>query len=146
MTAFWKAWLASWCWIVVVFGAVLTGAASEVTDGPTRLLIAVMNPSIPPQLDPLHRFAIGLMGAVTLGWGLTLRVAIAAAHRLGDAAGPAWRGLATAVLIWFAIDSMISIATGLALNAVSNAVLTIGLLIPLSASGVLTAQPQRMTA
>jgi hypothetical protein len=33
-----------------------------------------------------------------------------------------WRGLSRAVLIWFVVDSVLSVATGFPLNAVSNAV------------------------
>ncbi len=95
--------------------------------------------AVPPDaLDqPIVRFGIGLQGALTLGWGLTMMALIEAAKTL-DA--PVWRKLTLALVVWYVIDSAISIATGLALNAVSNTVLMAGYLIPVLASGVLKHQ------
>ena len=50
---------------------------------------------------------------------------------------PGLARLTTAMLIWFVIDSAFSVSTGFALNAVSNIVLVILLMVPLLASGAL---------
>jgi hypothetical protein len=60
--------MAGWCGFVGVFGAMLTGAAFEATEGPTRVLFAVLGaPEL--TLDPPLRFSLALLGAVTLGLG-----------------------------------------------------------------------------
>ena len=84
--------------------------------------------------DRAMRFSVGLMGCVTLGWGLTLAaVAIA-----GPAPVRMWRGVTLGVLIWFACDSTISVLTGFALNAASNAVLLAAYMVLAVGSGALT--------
>ena len=137
MSIFWRNWLTVWGWAVALFGLALAGAGLEATDGPTRLLFAVLNGPEALVLNAQMRFAVALMGAVTCGWALTLLVTFDAAHRLGAAGGPTWRGVMLSASVWYVIDSSLSIATGFGLNAVSNTLLMAGLLAPLLASGVL---------
>ncbi|MBR7620363.1 hypothetical protein JKL49_13290 [Phenylobacterium sp. 20VBR1] len=137
MNRFWRNWLTVWAWLVAVFGLVLAGAGLEATDGPTRLIFGLVNGPEDLVLNAQMRFAVALMGAVTLGWAITLMVTFDAAHRLGAQAGPTWRGVLASMAAWFVIDSGLSIATGFGLNAVSNTLLMAGLLLPLLASGVL---------
>jgi hypothetical protein len=137
MSAFWRNWLTVWGWAVVAFGVlIMTGAAPQ-TDAVLGAVLSVMNPAANLAFDPTHRFAFGLMGAVSAGWGLTFLVLFDAAHRLGAAAGPVWRGVAGATVVWYVVDSAISLATGFALNAASNTALLVALLVPLFAAGVL---------
>lgn len=135
MSAFWRGWLNVWSVIVVVFGIVLAGAGLDATDGVAEMLFGIMGPPGGFEWTPHLRFATALMGAVTLGWGLTFLAAFGAAHRLGDQAGPVWRMLTVAAVAWFVIDSALSITTGFWLNAVSNTGLILGYLAPLIASG-----------
>lgn len=138
MTSFWRNWLTIWSGAVALFGLILCGAAFEATDGVARTLLAAMGDA-QPEFDRPLRFAVGLMGAVTFGWGMTLHVAFGAAHRLApDQARPVWAALTIVTLIWYVVDSAVSIAAGFALNAVSNTVFVIAYLIPVLASGVLT--------
>lgn len=134
MTKFWQTWLTIWCAAVALFGLLLAGAAFEATQAPTRLLLTLMSPTGTAAFDPQSRFAIGLMGAVTLGWGLTAWVLIAAAPSLPPAI---WSRLTAAIVVWFVIDSTISIATGFWLNAVSNTLITAAYLLPILRTGVL---------
>lgn len=142
MTAFWRTWLTVWCWAVGVFGVVLAGAAFEPTSGPARLILGIMNPTAAGEFDALHRFSIGLVGAVTLGWGLTLLAAIQAAVRLGDR--QLWLGITGAAIVWYVVDSVISVATGFALNAASNTLIVAAYLLPVLRSGVLSAPAGRL--
>ena len=136
MTAFWKGWLNLWCLGVALLGLVLAGAAFEATDGPVRMLLAIWG-GPPYDPDAHHRFSYGLSGAVTFGWSLSLYAAIRAATMLGDAGTPIWRIVGISALLWFAIDSSISVATGFWPNAVANTVFLTLFFVPLLASGVL---------
>lgn len=121
MTAFWKNWLNLWCVTVTLFGAILALAAFAPTDGAARLVFALFQMPLRDDMDNLHRFSIGLMGAVTMGWGMTLYVAFQAAHLLDAAHAPRiWRNITVVALIWYAVDSYISVMTGYWLNALSN--------------------------
>lgn len=134
MTKFWQTWLTIWCLFVALFGLILAGAAFEGTQAPARLLLTLMSPTNTASFDPQSRFAIGLMGAVTLGWGLTAWVLVAAAPALPPTV---WRRLTAAFALWYVIDSTISIATGYWLNAVSNTLIVAAYLLPVTRSGVL---------
>lgn len=138
MAGIWKNWITVWCWAVIVFGAVLAAAGLPATDGVARVLFGVVGGLAPDpaMFEPTGmRFAVALMGAVTLGWGFTILFLLPAIHAAG---APAWKGLTAAILIWFVIDSAFSVATGFALNAVSNTGLLIAYLVPVLASGALT--------
>ena len=137
MSSLWRNWLTAWSVVVVIFGLVLAGAGLEPTDGVAEALLSIMGPSGAFEWTPHLRFATALMGAVTMGWGLTFFAVFGAANRLGDQAGPVWRLLTLALVVWFVIDSVLSVATGFWLNAVSNAGLLTGYLVPVLASGVL---------
>lgn len=141
MSGFWRNWMTVWCWAVGVFGVVLAGAGLEATSGPSRLVFALLQGPEALVLNAQMRFSVALMGAVTLGWSLTLMTTIKAALKLGEAGRSTWIGLIVSVLTWFVIDSSLSIATGFGLNAVSNAILLAGFLLPLFQSGVLRASP-----
>lgn len=139
MNRFWQNWLTIWAAGVTIFGLILAGGAFAATDGLTRMLFELFGMPIPAQPDPHHRFAIGLMGAVTMGWGLTYFATFKALHALpSDHAAPAWRFILFASFVWYAIDSWISVATGFWTNAVSNTLLLVMLLIPLLGSGMLS--------
>ena len=138
MTRFWRIWLDVWCLAVGAFGIVLIGGAFAATDGPARAVLAIINPAADLDFSPTLRFALALMGAVTLGWSITLGAAIRAADALGTAGAPVWRMVTWSVVGWYVIDSSLSVATGFALNAVSNSVLLAGYLLPVLRSGVLT--------
>ena len=138
MAGLWKNWITVWCWAVIVFGAVLAAAGLPAMDGVARVLFGVVGslPADPAMFEPTGmRFAVALMGAVTLGWGFTILFLLPAIHAAG---APAWKGLTAAILIWFVVDSAFSVATGFALNAVSNTGLLIAYLVPVLASGALT--------
>jgi hypothetical protein len=137
MSAFWRNWLNIWCVAVIVFGLALAGAGLEATDGVAELLFGIIGPPGEMAWTPHLRFTTALMGAVTMGWGLTFLATFMAAHRLGDQAGPVWRMLTLGVVVWFVVDSGLSVATGFWLNAVSNTALLAGYLVPVLASGVM---------
>ncbi len=137
MTAFWRTYFTTWSIFVMVFGLVLAGAGLPALDGIATLIFAIIGGADPVWTAEL-RFATALMGAVTLGWGMTLLTAIRAAITLGDQSASVWRGLLIATLVWVVIDSAMSVATGFWLNAVSNAIISAAFVIGVIGSGVLS--------
>lgn len=137
MSAFWRGWLIVWCWLVIVFGLVLAGGGLDATDGPAEMIYGIVGGGASFEWTPHLRFSVALMGAVTMGWGITFLATFMAAHRLGDQAAPVWRLATGGVLVWFIIDSALSAATGFALNVVPNVALLIGYIVPVAASGVM---------
>ena len=147
MSSFWKNWLTLWAAFVTVFGVVLALGAFPATDGIARALFTLFGSPLPQPMDADLRFCLGLMGAVTMGWGLSYAVLFAAIARVPrDAAAKLWRMTLAASAVWFVVDSTISIATRIPLNAVSNTALMIALLVPLLASGALTGASNRQTS
>ncbi len=138
MSEFYRQWLNIWAWGVIAFGAILALFALPATELPSRLFYEVIGNPIAAEPDRHFRFAMGLMGCISMGWGLTMLTCFKAAALLDEEkAGSVWRGFTFAALFWFVTDSAASIYTGFPLNAVSNAVLTGLYLIPVWRSGVL---------
>jgi hypothetical protein len=141
MSGIWRTWLNLWAGAVVVFGIVLAGGGLDATDQPVGLLLTLLGGGGgAPEWTAHLRFGVALMGAVTIGWGITFSAAFMAAHRLGDAAAPIWRMITVAVAMWFLIDGALSIATGFALNVVPNTALLIAYLVPVLATGALSSR------
>lgn len=137
MSRLWSNWLVVWCWGVLAFGALLSTAAIPALDGFMRQLFTLFatDPATANAFDQnAVRFGLGLQGALTIGWSLTMFALIDAAKTIG---APAWRALTLSLLAWYAIDSAISVATGFWPNAISNTALMIAYAIPILASGVL---------
>ncbi|CAN5276405.1 hypothetical protein BH09PSE2_BH09PSE2_00250 [soil metagenome] len=139
MSTFWRRWLQAWCAVVGLFGLLLAGGAFPLTGAPAEALLRMFNTAVAPDFAAPLRFAVALMGCVTLGWSLTFLAAMQAAWRLGEGANSVWAMLTASLAVWFVMDSSLSIATGYGLNAVSNAVLFGLYLIPIWRSGVLGA-------
>ena len=139
MTGFWRTWMTVWVVGVVLFGIILAGAATEATTGPLRLFFsAVLHDPLSAEPGREFRFITALLGAVSIGWGLTYYAVLRVADTVEAAiAGRLWRGLTAGLLAWFVIDSTLSIMTGYPLNAVSNVVLFGAYMVPMLASGVL---------
>ncbi len=137
MSAFWRSWLNVWAWVVIVFGLVLAGGGLDATDGIADAVFVLMGGGAAIEWTPHLRFSVALMGAVTMGWGVTYLALFMAAHRLGGQAAPVWRLATFGMIVWFVIDSALSVATGFWMNAVSNTGLAIGYLAPVLASGAM---------
>ncbi len=134
MPKFWKQWLTIWCWIIIAFGIILTGAAFQITSAPTRFFYDLLDGPGQLRLYPHTRFSIALMGAITIGWGLTLLAIVQAASQLGK---KIWIPTTIAISAWYVIDGILSIATGFGLNVIPNTILFAGFLIPVIQSGAL---------
>jgi hypothetical protein len=138
MSKVWQNTFSAWAIFVALFGLVLAGGAFAATDSLTAAVFSLFGNPLPADIDSHHRFAIGLMGAVTLGWGLTFYGAFKALFALEPAkAAPIWRYLLGVSLLWYVVDSGISIATGFWMNAVSNTIVMVLFLILLVKSGAM---------
>ncbi len=132
------AWMKGWCAAVGLFGMVLIGGGFEATSAPIRLFFDFLDGPGELDLNPHLRFTLAILGAVTIGWSLTLMMVMQATDRLEKPASKSiWMGLAASIAIWYVIDSSLSIATGFWHNAVSNTILSATFLIPVIRSGVL---------
>ena len=136
MQGFWKIWMTIWCWGVLLFGVVLALVVVPVADAAPRFVFAMLSGDRAKvallDQSPM-KFGLGLQGALTIGWALTMLTMVRAAN-VGGA--PIWRALTVALLAWFVIDSAISVITGFPLNAVSNALLMASYLASVLATGV----------
>ncbi|MBU4433402.1 MAG: hypothetical protein KKC14_03195 [Alphaproteobacteria bacterium] len=141
MSGFWRGWFAIWCVSIGLFGAVLSGGAFEATSTPVRLLLAGLRGPAEAPLDPTLRFSLAVMGAVSIGWAVTLFLVIRAAIALEARGRPLWTAMTVGLVSWFVIDSTLSVATGFGLNVVPNSVLLIFYGFGLIGSGCLRRAP-----
>ena len=137
MTAFWRIWLIVWAWSVILFGVVIAGGAFEATSSLIKFIFETVQGGGTIAFDPVLRFSLGVMGGVTIGWGVTGLLAIMAAIRLGEAGQPVWNAITFGLVAWFIIDSSLSVATGFGLNVIPNVALLAGYLIAIFATGKL---------
>ena len=136
MSGFWRSWVNVWCWATLLFGVVLALGAHPAVNGPARayydLIFFPVDGS--PELDgQALRLTVGVLGAVMIGWAVTIMAAVRAAHE----GAALWRPLTLAMGVWYGVDSAISIAGGAPMNAVSNTVFFAAWLTPMLATGVL---------
>lgn len=136
MNGFWRSWLQVWCWLTLGVGVMFALGAAPAADGGVRLFYDVIYWPADGQ-SPFGeevRLTAALLGAVMIGWAITIFGLIAAAEQVGASA---WRTLTLGVVAWWAIDSAISVALGAPVNAASNTLFLAGYLAPVLASGVL---------
>ena len=117
--AFWEKLLHLWCWLVAGFGLMFAGGGLAVTDAGAGLFYWLVSGGA---LDAGSfeaagmRSTVAIMGAVMFGWGCSLIVIF----RAVGADVRVWRGLAWAIIAWYVVDSALSVATGIPLNAGTN--------------------------
>lgn len=131
-------WLNAMCAVVVVTGLVMAGGALPQTEWGARLLLEWQNGG-PLALDRAARVLTGVLGGVMCGWGVTLFAGFQAIEAVADARLRTrfWRIMLAGILVWFVVDSGLSIATGFALNAVMNAAFMLAFCVPIVASGAI---------
>jgi hypothetical protein len=138
LSEFWMNWMTGYCVVVALFGIVLAGGAFEVTSDPVRTLLGLMNGTGGFDLVPAMRFSLGVLGAVSIGWSVTMFAAMQAANQLDRQSGrPIWVMITASVVCWYLIDSTLSIATGFWMNVVPNTILLAAFLVPVVHCGVL---------
>ncbi len=73
-----------------------------------------------------------VMGAVMIGWGISMMYTLFTQFRKGEWQG--WLGPVTALTLWYIPDTTMSITTGFWQNAVLNTVFLTLFIIPLAAT------------
>ena len=127
-----------WCYLVLGLGLVFAGSAFPITDAPVRLFYDVIYWPLDGQSgwnDSL-RLTAAILGAVMMGWSMTMLTVVQIGFTQTEI--HVWRPLTGAILLWWIVDSTISIALNTPINAVSNTGFLALYLVPVLASGVLT--------
>jgi len=143
MTGFWKTWLLVWCWATMGIGALFAAAAVPALEGGVRLFYDTIYWPIDgaSPYGPDVQLTAALLGAVMIGWVIAVLGLVSAADTVG---APAWRTLTLSIVVWYVIDSAISVALGAPLNALSNTGLLVTFLVPIIGSGVLQSGGARL--
>ena len=137
MSHFWRNWLTIWCVAVILFGATLLLGGVPATAAPVMALLDQLNGAAPLRITPALYFANGVLGGVSVGWGVGTLGAVRVAADLGDQGSRLWRWTAAGVVTWFVTDSTLSITTGFGLNVIPNILFLVTFFVPLLASGAL---------
>jgi hypothetical protein len=142
MIGFWKHWLLAWCWATMGIGALFAAAAVPALEGGVRLFYDTIYWPIDGEstYGPDVQLTAALLGAVMIGWAIAILGLVSAADTVG---APAWRTLTLSIVVWYVIDSIISIALGAPVNALSNTGLLATFLAPILGSGVLRSNSAR---
>jgi hypothetical protein len=114
----------------------LAASGLEGFEGGTRLFMTLINPGNVPVFTDIERFTFGLIGAISIGWGVTFFYFFRAAHA-SNISNKMYRQAFVVMIIWNLIDGYVSYRTGFALNIASNLLLSLGMVIPLYMSGKL---------
>ncbi|MBX9814153.1 MAG: hypothetical protein A4S12_01050 [Proteobacteria bacterium SG_bin5] len=70
MARFWRNWLTIWCAAVILFGVTLLLGGIPATAAPVFALLDLLNGAAPLDITPALYFANGVLGGVTIGWGV----------------------------------------------------------------------------
>jgi hypothetical protein len=128
----WRLWLLAAAAFVVLAGL---GLVLLALFGSMRWLMEVLYLPGEPDVAAARTlsFAIGVSGAVMIGWGVSMLLVFAAAS---SAEQPRIaRAFLAGVIVWFVLDCTVSLALGAVLNAAANVIFLATLLPPLAALG-----------
>lgn len=85
-----------------------------------------------PEVAHYIKFVYGVLGAVMLGWAITLLYVVFGEFRRGEPRG--WNAVAVSVVTWFVVDSIFSWSMGFIENVIFNILFFVLLAIPLAAT------------
>lgn len=117
----------------VLLGIALTVAGSSVLFSPLNAGIAADiwgSAGAPASLGAYQTFALGVMGGLTAGWGVT--GLFVAWFGVGHQQRWAWWALAEGVTVWFVLDTGLCLWLGVTTNVLFNTVLAVLLAVPLA--------------
>lgn len=131
---FWFRWLVAADIIVIVFGAAQALLPDLVRQGFSLLVFGSADymENFPPDAIRYITLAHAIMGAVMIGWGISMMYTLFTQFRTGEWTG--WVSIAVAMTFWFIPDTSMSILTGFWQNAVLNVGFILLFAIPLAAT------------
>lgn len=129
---FWQRWLSLISWIVVIFGV---GMALLNRTPLFALFDSQVNPAfwdynpLPVGVDDFQGWIYGIFGATMAGWGVFLVYMARYPFQMRERW--AWNCILQGLLLWYLLDTGISVYFGVVFNAIFNTVILILLLLPL---------------
>ena len=131
MSHFWQNWLRVASVLLILFGAATAMVIVPALAGLSQSFIAtVFWPAAlaDTEFTTVAAFATGLAGAITMGWGTMIYIAVT--HGLTEPHGWVRRAIIGGLLVWFLVDNLVSVTLGAYLNVAGNTVLAIAFLLP----------------
>jgi hypothetical protein len=131
---FWYTWLKVAAVIVVLFGAVLSLYILIIDRGLEVLNKHISNtfrlsPQFMIDMTSVQGWMIGIIGATTAGWGITLLYLILVPLKRKEKW--AWNAIMISLLIWFSLDTFISSYYGATFNIFLNIAFALQFVAPL---------------
>jgi len=132
--SFWQRWLFVVSLILIIFGLLM--ALFNRTVVFTWLFDRQINPvfwgtaDAPGGAAAFQGWIYGVLGATIAGWGCF--VAFVAHHPFKKKERWSWNCLITGLLVWFLIDTSISLYFGVYFNAAFNTILLVLVILPLA--------------
>ena len=129
--AFWQRWLLWACIATAVLGLTLVFFDTQLVPGyPTAVNEALWSTrTMPAKVVTYHRFAHAVLGATLVSWSAVMAFV---AHIPFRAREPwAWTCICTSLLLWFPLDTAMSLYFGVWPNALFNVVALVLLGTPL---------------
>ena len=124
MTRFWRAWLLAAAGITALAGLAFAAITTFGATGTHNALFDLV--MLPGDLEApageVASFAIGVAGAVMVGWAVTLLILLG--NRSAELPPSTWRAVTLGLSAWFIVDGIMSIAAG----AIGNVVLNVAFL------------------
>jgi len=122
MTEFWRRWLIVAAGVTALAGL---GFAASAAVGATGVLGVIFKfVYLPGELQApageVASFAIGVAGAVMMGWAAMMLVLLGS--RSTSVLPSTWWALTVGLLVWFVVDSIVSVGSGAIGNVVLNVV------------------------
>jgi hypothetical protein len=129
---FWQRWLLVAADLLILFGIVMTFLNNTVLFS---LFNTQINPifwgtaEMPTAAAQFQGWIYGVAGAILIGWGIFM--AFIAYYPFKQREKWAWNCILTGMLVWYLIDTFISLQFNVVFNAISNTVFLIIFLLPL---------------
>ena len=129
-----------WYWLIgVTAGVVGFGLALVLTPNLMHRFFnwwffsaSKTNASLSDPATSYLAFTYGVLGAVMVGWAVALFAFLLGPFRRGEREG--WYSLTFSIIIWFGLDSVLSLVAGFFENAILNAVFLLLFAVPLGAT------------
>ena len=129
---FWQKWLFTVALLIVVFGILLALLNGTILFKEYNRQIDPVfwgSSDVPPHAKAFQQWICGVLGATVAGWGTLL--AFVAHFGFSKKERWAWNGIAAGLLLWFAIDTPVSLFFKVYFNALFNTAVFVAVLLPL---------------